>query len=234
MTKKTYQSMRSARPSSEALDLQAARETFPLATLGSGAEPTELDHGGNDPSEDIFYSSDKETQASQTAASSSTVVTILGLAEEEELLSSAATELARLQPALFPTHVDNLEHAVAQKNGPQMIRDLIDVRDALSKIPMLWAVRRQRRGMPRLSSGGSPKKGDLFSAVNFLKKLKMEDRAVSPLLYNFFLEAFVASRKDGVLRHFEEMQRVDCLNIVSYNTLLKRTSTQVASTKLRS
>ena len=126
---KTYQSMRSARPSSEALDLQAARETFPLATLGSGAEPTEPDHGGNDPSEDIFRSSDKDTQANQIAASSST-----GLAVEEELLSSAATELARLQTALVPTHVDNLEHAVSQRDGPQMIRDLIDVRDALSKI----------------------------------------------------------------------------------------------------
>ena len=52
-----------SRPSPEALDVQAVRETFPLTTLGSGAEPTEPDDEGNDPSEHIFRSSDKETQA---------------------------------------------------------------------------------------------------------------------------------------------------------------------------
>ena len=83
--------------------------------------------------------------------SSSTVVTILVLAEEEELLSSAATELAHLQAALDPKHVGNLVHAVAQRDGPQMIRDLIM---RCARIPMLWAVRRQRRGMRRPSFGG--------------------------------------------------------------------------------
>ena len=60
----------------------------------------------------------------------STVVTILGLAVEEDLLASAATELARLQPALDSKHVDSLVNAVTQKGGPQMIHDLIDVRRA--------------------------------------------------------------------------------------------------------
>ena len=55
-----------SRPSPEALDVQAVRETFPLTTLGNGAELTEPDDGGNGPSEDIFRSSDKETQASPT------------------------------------------------------------------------------------------------------------------------------------------------------------------------
>ena len=53
-----------SRPSSEALDVQAVREAFPLTIVGSGAEPTEPDDGGNGPSEDIFHSSDKETLAS--------------------------------------------------------------------------------------------------------------------------------------------------------------------------
>ena len=57
-----------SRPSSEALDVQAVRETFPLTTLGSGAEPTEPDEGGHDLSEDIFRSSDKKTQASSTVS----------------------------------------------------------------------------------------------------------------------------------------------------------------------
>ena len=47
-------------------------------------------------------------------------------------------------------------------------------------------------------------------------------------------DSYVVGRQTTAERHFEEMQRVDCFNIVSYNTLLKRTSTQVASTKLRS
>ena len=43
------------------------------------------------------------------------MVTILGLGVEEELLASAATELARLQPALDSKHVDSLVNAVTQK-----------------------------------------------------------------------------------------------------------------------
>ena len=44
----------------------------------------------------------------------------------------------------------------------------------------------------------------------------------SPLLYNCLLEAYVTCRETGsALRLFEEMQCVDCLDVVSYNTLLK-------------
>ena len=115
---------------------------------------------------------------------------------EEELLASAATKLARLQPALDSKHVENVS-AVTQKGGPQMIRDFIDVCDALSKDS--YVVGRQTAAERHASSivQGLAKKGDIFSAVHFLKKLNIEDRAVSPLLYNFFLEAFVASRKMG-------------------------------------
>ena len=55
---------RPPRPSSEVLDLQGVQGAFPLANVGSGSEPTEPDQRGNDPSEDIFRSSDKETLAS--------------------------------------------------------------------------------------------------------------------------------------------------------------------------
>ena len=49
----------------------------------------------------------------------------------------------------------------------------------------------------------------------------MRSRAVSPLLYNCLLEAYVTCGEAGSpLRLFEEMQRVDCLDVVSYNTLL--------------
>ena len=128
---------------------------------------------------------------------------ILELAVKEELFASAATELARLQPALDSKHVDSQLNAVTQKGGPHMIRDLIVVCDTLSKDS--YVVGRQTAAERHASSivQGLAKKGDLFSAVDFLKKLKIEDRAVSPLLYNFFLEVFVACRKDGVLRHFD-------------------------------
>ena len=121
--------------------------------------------------------------------SSSTVVTILGLAVEEELLSSAATELAHLQAVLDPKHVDNLVHAVAQGDGPQMIRDLIDMCDVLSKDSNV--VGRQTAAERHVSSvvRGLAKEGDLVSAVDFFKKLKMRGRALSPLLYNCLLEA---------------------------------------------
>ena len=113
---------------------------------------------------------------------------ILVLAVKEELFASAATELARLQPAFDSKHVDSLVNAVTQ---------IIVVCDTLSKDS--YVVGRQTAAERHASSivRGLAKKGDLFSAVDFLKKLKIEDRAVSPLLNNFFLEAFVACRKDG-------------------------------------
>ena len=90
--------------------------------------------------------------------SSSTVVTILGLAVEEVLLSSAATELAHLQAALDPKHVDNLVHAVAQRDGPQMFAISSTCETRCPRIPMLWVVRRQRRGMRRPLFGGLPER----------------------------------------------------------------------------
>ena len=109
---------------------------------------------------------------------------------EEELLASAATELARLQPSLDSKHVDNV-NAVTQKGGPQMIRDLIDVCDALSKDS--YVVGRQTAAERHASSivRGLAREGDLVSAGDFFKKVKIK-----------------------------EMQRVDCLDIASYNTLL--------------
>ena len=69
---------------------------------------------------------------------------------------------------------------------------------------------------------GPAREGDLVSAVDFFKKLKMRGRAVSPLLYNCLLEAYVTCGETGsALRLFVEMQRVNCLDVVSYNTLLK-------------
>ena len=99
---------------------------------------------------------------------------------KEELFASAATELARLQPALDSKHVDSLVNAVTQKGGPHMIRDLIVVCDTLSKDS--YVVGRQTAAERHASSivRGLAQKGDLFSAVDFLKKLKIEDRAVSP------------------------------------------------------
>ena len=141
---------------------------------------------------------------------------------EEELLSSAATVLAHLRAALVPKHVDNLVHAVAQKDGPRMIRDLIDVCDALSTdsnvVGRQTAAERHASSIVRRPA----REGDLVSAVDFFKKLKMRGRAVSPLLYNCLLEAYVTCGVTGfALRLFEEMQRVDCLDVVSYSTLLK-------------
>jgi hypothetical protein len=94
------------------------RATLATAAAQSGNLSESLDHLRLLPSLDKGH---------PCPLSNSTVVTILGLAVEEELLASAATELARLQPALDSKHVDSLVHAVAQKGGPQMIRDLIDV-----------------------------------------------------------------------------------------------------------
>ena len=69
---------------------------------------------------------------------------------------------------------------------------------------------------------GLAREGDLVSAVDFFKKLEMRGCAVSPLLYNCLLEAYVTCGETGsALRLFEEMQRVDCLDAVSYNTLLE-------------
>merc|ERR1719284_793780 len=189
------------------------RATLATAAAQSGNLSESLDHLRLLPSLD---------KGRPCPLSNSTVVTILGLAVEEELLASAATELTRLQAALDPKHVDNLVYAVAQKGGPQMIRDLIDVCDALSKDSSVagrqTAVERHASSIVR----GLTREGDLDSAVDFFEKLKMGGRAVSPLLYNCLLEAFVAhGDTDGALRLFEEMQHVDCFDVVSYNTLLK-------------
>ena len=107
-------------------------------------------------------------------------------------------------------------HAVAQRDGLQMFRDLIDVCDALSKdfnvVGRQTAAERHASSIVR----------EPASAVDFFKKLKMRGRAVSPLLYSCLLEAYVTCGETGsALRLFEEMQRVDCLDVVSYNTLLK-------------
>ena len=154
--------------------------------------------------------------------SSSTVVTILGLAMEVELLSSAASELAHLQAALDPKHVDNLMHAVAQRDGPQMIRDLIDVCDALSKdcnvLGRQTAAERHASSIVRVSA----REGDLVSGVDFFKKSKMRGRAVNPELYNCLLEAYATCGETrSALRLIEEVQRDDCLDVVSYNALFK-------------
>ena len=92
--------------------------------------------------------------------------------------SCAATELAHLEAALDPKH-DNLVHAVAQRDGPRMIRDLIDVCDALSKDSNV--VGRQTTAERHASSivREPAREGDLVSAVDFFKKLKMRGRAVS-------------------------------------------------------
>ena len=93
---------------------------------------------------------------------------------KEELLASAATKLARLQAALDSKHVDNV-NAVTQKGGPQMIRDLIDVCDALSLDSNF--VGRQTSAERHASSivRGLAREGDLVSAVDFFKKVKMEE-----------------------------------------------------------
>ena len=151
------------------------------------------------------------------------MVTILGLAAEEELHSSAATELVHLQAALDPKHVDNFEHAVARGGGgPQIIRELIDVCGALSNDSNV--VGRQSAAERHASSTvrGPAREGDLVSAVDFFKKLKLRGRTVSPLLHNCFLMAHVTCGETGsALRLVEELQRVDCLGVVSYNTLIK-------------
>ena len=51
-------------------------------------------------------------------------IKIQGLAADEGVLAEAASELTRLHATDDPEHVDNLLHAVAQKIGPRMIRDL--------------------------------------------------------------------------------------------------------------
>ena len=92
------------------------------------------------------------------------MVTTLGLAVEEELLASAAIKLARLQPTLDSKHVENVS-AVMQKGGPEIIRDFVDVCDALSK-DSICGPSNGSRGMPRLSSEACTR-GDLVSAVDF-------------------------------------------------------------------
>ena len=50
----------------------------------------------------------------------------------------------------------------------------------------------------------------------------MGGRAVSPLLYNCFLEAFVAcGDTDSTLMLFVVLQYADCLDVASYDTPLK-------------
>ena len=65
-----------------------------------------------------------------------------------------------------------------------MIRDLIYVRDALSKNSNVMG--RQTAAEKHASSilQGPVRNEDLVSDIDFLKKLKMRGRAVSPLLYN--------------------------------------------------
>ena len=72
------------------------------------------------------------------------------------------------------------------------LRDLIDMCDTLSKDS--YVVGRQTAAERHASSvvRGLAREGDLVSAVDFFKKVKIK-----------------------------EMQRVDCLDIASYNTLLK-------------
>ena len=145
-----------------------------------------------------------------------------GAHSEEELLSSAATELSHLQAALLPKHVVNLVHAVAQRDGPQVIRDTIYVCDALSKYSNIVGCRTAAVRHALSIVRGPAREGDLVSTVDFFKKLKMRGRAVCPLLHNCFLVVHGTCGVTGsALRLFEEMQRVVCLDVVSYNTLIK-------------
>ena len=81
-----------------------------------------------------------------------------GARSEEELLSSAATELVHLQAALGPKHVDNFEHAVAEGDGPQIIRELIDVCGALSNDSNVVGRQTAAEGMRRPPLGVLPER----------------------------------------------------------------------------
>ena len=92
------------------------------------------------------------------------------------------TNSIRLQPALDSKHVDNV-NAVTLKGGPQPIRDLIDRCDTLSKDS--YVVGRQiGSGEACLvyRPGELDREGDLVSAVDFFKKVKIDGDAACRLL----------------------------------------------------
>ena len=97
---------------------------------------------------------------------------------------------------LDPKHVDNLVHAVAQKGGSQMIRDLVAVCKTLSE--NFNVARRQTT-----------------------QDLRLDGCAVSPLTTTAYSWRLLLWRHRWRSERFEEMKRVDCLDVVSFNTMLK-------------
>ena len=104
---------------------------------------------------------------------SSSTVKILGLAVETEIRSPVATELARQQETRVCKHVDNLVHAGAHMGAHQMIRDRVDVCDALSKGSDV-AGRQTAAGRYALFIvRGRAREGDFVSAIGFFEKWQM-------------------------------------------------------------
>jgi len=189
------------------------RCTFAAAAANCGSLPEALGHLRLLPSPQVGHA---------CPLTHTTVVTILGLAVEAEMITAAATELTRLQVSLDPSHMDSLVDSVAQRGGSQMIRDLVALCDALSADSTTPG--RQTTEERHASSvvRGFARTGDLDSASSVLKRLKAGGRALSPVACNCLLEAFIGGGDiAGALRQFEEMREADCLDVVSYNTLLK-------------
>mmetsp|Transcript_32231 Transcript_32231/g.70235 ORF Transcript_32231/g.70235 Transcript_32231/m.70235 type:complete len:1074 (+) Transcript_32231:106-3327(+) len=63
---------------------------------------------------------------------------------------------------------------------------------------------------------------DLKGATNVFDKLKASGVPMSPMIYNCYLDACSqCGDMDAAVRHFEEMARLDLLDVVGYNTMLK-------------
>ena len=103
----------------EIMDLSLRREDHQAASEATARVPGELS---------LLLSFDK---GHPCTLSSSVVVNILGLAVGEEMLSMTVTDLTCMQAALDPKHEDNIMPAIAQKGGPQMICELIDLSGTL-------------------------------------------------------------------------------------------------------
>merc|ERR1719159_941415 len=63
---------------------------------------------------------------------------------------------------------------------------------------------------------------DLNAARAVFDRLRASGKELSPLIYNCFLDALVhCGDHEGSLQHFEEMKRLNFVDVVGFNTMLK-------------
>eukprot|EP00445_Apocalathium_hangoei_P041727 CAMPEP_0203978424 /NCGR_PEP_ID=MMETSP0359-20131031/102110_1 /ASSEMBLY_ACC=CAM_ASM_000338 /TAXON_ID=268821 /ORGANISM="Scrippsiella Hangoei, Strain SHTV-5" /LENGTH=1051 /DNA_ID=CAMNT_0050916635 /DNA_START=126 /DNA_END=3279 /DNA_ORIENTATION=- len=170
-------------------------------------------------------------------------VQILALAAKEKCVPVAGEELQRLCVRLEDKQFQELLMAEGRRSSTEVCEELLSVGSALG-VPLEFAraalAKAQSAKLVAGGAGGAggassgelqryasmikthTKERDLKSAAAVFERLCNSGTTLTPLIYNCFLDACVQCGDfECASAHFEEMKRLNVVDTVGYNTLLK-------------